>query len=155
MAGVVAFAIWWSFFPSAERAIKKRIDKLASLVSADVSGSNIKRVANATRIADLFASDVVIRADAFSNQSEVVSGRDSIQQALLAARGAIQQVEVKFYNLAIEVDPVTKTNASVALTALVRLNNQNDPFVGDVKLLMRKEGRAWLITSAERVGKAQ
>lgn len=150
LVGGLAFAIWWYFFPSPERAIKKRLNKLSELISADVSGSNIKRVANINRIINYFSRDVTVRADAVSRYSEVISGRDSLMQGLMGARTQLQRVEARFYNLAVQVDQ-TGTNATVLLTALVRLNNQEDPFLGDAKVLMRKEEGKWLITSAEPI----
>lgn len=146
----LGFGIWWYFFPSPERAIKKRLTKLSELISADVAGSNIKRVANVNRIVGYFSDDVVIRADAISRYNEIVTGRDSIMQGMMATRSGLERVEAKFYNLDVKVDD-SKTNAIVLLTALVRINNQEDPFMGDAKLKLRKEEQKWLITSVEPV----
>jgi hypothetical protein len=145
--GALTFGVWWYFFPSPERAIKKRLNNLSELISADVAGSNIKRVANIHRIINYFASDVTIRADAVSRYSEVITGRDTLMQGLMGARTQFQRIEAKFYNIAVQVDP-SGTNATVLLTALVRLNNQEDPFLGDAKVGMRKEDGKWLISSA-------
>jgi hypothetical protein len=142
-AGIV---IWWFFFPSPERAIKKRLTRLSEVISADVSNSNIKRVANVNQLASFFSADVAIDASSVSRYNELITGRDELTQAIMAARTMVQKIEAKFYNIEIEVDESRK-NATVELTALVKLNNQEDPFLGDVKLTMRKEDRQWMISS--------
>lgn len=142
----VLFAIYSLFFPPAEKVIAKRLKALASAISAE-PGGNIARVANASRIGSFFHPNVQISLDGFGREAASVSGRGELEQIALGARQTVGSIKVRFYDIDVQVAP-GKTEAQVTMTALVNINEQNDPAVQPILLAMEKVDRKWLIRSA-------
>jgi hypothetical protein len=145
---VAAGAIWYYFFPSPERAIENRLKKLSKVISANVARSNIKKIANANRIAGFFAPDVVIHTEGFSRLVESLNGRNELMQAIIGARAAEGNISAEFYNINIQVAE-DKESAIVDMTVIVKIPDQSEPVVGDVKALIKKTDGKWLIQSVE------
>lgn len=143
LAAAIIFAIYSLFFPPAEKVIRKRLQKLATAISAK-PGGNIARVANVNAIGSYFHPNVRISLDGFGRDVASISGRGELEQAALAARQNVGSLGVKFYNIEVLVAD-SKTNATVTMTALVNINEQPDPAVQEIRLEMEKLNRAWLI----------
>lgn len=150
LLAIAAGAIWYYFFPSPEREIENRLKKLSAAISADVSHSNIKKVANANRILGFFTPDVSIQTEGFSRYVESLNGRDELLQAIMAGRSNAGKISAEFYNINIVVDPGGET-ANVTMSVIVRLPEQSEPMAGEVKLDFKKIDRSWLISHIEPI----
>jgi hypothetical protein len=142
----IVFGLYYFLFPPADKVIRKNISKLAEAISARPQG-NIATVANVNRIGSFFHPNVSITVEGFGTEFGSVQGRGELQQMAMAARQRVGAVSVDFYNLRIEVGP-GKTNASATVTALVKINEDNNPAIQEVLFQFEKVGRDWLIRSA-------
>jgi hypothetical protein len=145
LAAAIVFAVYSIFFPPAEKVITKRLKNLASAISAK-PGGNIARVANVNKIGAFFHPNVRVSLEGFGRDVGSISGRGELEQMALSARQNLSGISVEFYNIVVQVDD-SKTRAAARLTALVKINDQNDPAVQDIALELEKEGRTWLIRS--------
>lgn len=143
----IAFAIYSVFFPPAEKVIGKRLSGLAAAISSR-PGGNIAMVANVSKIGSYFHPEVRIALEGFGREVASVNGRGDLEQAALAARNTAGRISVKFYNVAVIVQP-TGTNAVVTLTALVNLNDQPDPAMQELQFDFEKAGRQWLVRTVK------
>jgi hypothetical protein len=144
---VIAFAIWRYLFPPPEKVIRRKVEALAQTISENPQG-NISRVANVNRIGGFFHPNVSINLEGFGREVSSVSGRGELEQMAMGVRQNNFRIVVKFSNIHVEVDP-DKTRALAIVTAEVRLNDQAEPVVQDIRLGFEKYDRAWLIRSAE------
>ncbi|HEX7859748.1 MAG TPA: hypothetical protein VF773_05440 [Verrucomicrobiae bacterium] len=141
----IAFGVYYFFFPPPEKVIRKRLTKLAEAISSRPEG-NISMMANINRIGSFFHPNVTVSVQGYE-QLGAVSGRNELQQAALAARQRLGSISVEFYNVEVLVAP-DETNATVTASALVKINNDPNAQVQDVKLEFEKYDRAWMIRSA-------
>lgn len=147
---VAAAALWYFFFPSPERVIRKRITQLQEAVSANPSG-NIAAVANVNRIAGFFHPDVVLDLSGFGRDVAAISSRSELRRLAMAARQNLQYLEVSLNNVHIQLAE-DEQSARVNLTAVVRLEpGQEEPAVQDIKLLFENTEGDWLIRSIEPI----
>lgn len=142
----IAFGIYYFFFPPPEKVIRKRMTKLAEAISAKPQG-NIATIANVNRIGSYFHPNVSITVEGFGQQFSSVQGRGELQQMALAARQRVGSVSVEFYNLKIQVG-ADKTNATATATALVKINDDANPMMQEMRFEFSKVDRDWLIHSA-------
>jgi hypothetical protein len=141
----IAFGVYYFLFPPPEKVIRKRLANLGEAISARPQG-NIATVANVNRIGSFFHPNVSITVEGFGNELASVNGRGELQQAAMAARQRVGGVSAEFYNIQVQV--AGKTNATATATALVRLNDDNNPTMQEVQLQFEKLGRDWLIRTA-------
>ena len=149
LLGALAFAIWYYFFPPPERVIRKNLVGLAEEVSERPQG-NISTVANVNSIAGYFHPQVELDLRGFGRGIETVSSRLEVQRMALAARQNVGWLEVKFNNVHVQVAE-DKQSAQVNLTAVLRVEGQEQPAVQDIKVLFEKVDRDWLIRSIQPI----
>lgn len=142
----IGFGIYYWLFPPAEKVIRKRLTKLAEAISARPQG-NISTMANVNRIGSFFHPNVSITVEGFGTELASLQGRGELQQTALAARQRLSAISVEFYNVEILVAP-SKTNATATATAIVKINEDANAQVQDIKLEFEKYDREWLIRSA-------
>jgi hypothetical protein len=146
LLGAAAFAVWYFLFPSPEKVIEKKIQALAGVISENPPG-NISKVANVNRIGSFFHPNVSIHLEGFRREVSSVQGRGELEQMAMGVRQNNFAISIHFSNIHIAVGP-DKTNATVLLTAEVKLADQTEPVVQDIRMAFEKAGRAWLIRSA-------
>ena len=145
--GAIAFAVWTYLFPPPEKVIARKLEALAKTVSENPQG-NISRVANVNRIGSFFHPNVTINLQGFGRETASINGRGELEQNALGVRQNDFRIEAHFSIVHIEVEE-GKTAASALVSAEVRLNNQGDPIVQDIRLGFEKYERAWLIRTVE------
>lgn len=126
--------------------IRKRISKLGEAISARPQG-NIATVANVNRIGSFFHPNVSITVEGFGTEFGSVQGRGELQQLALSARQRVGAISVEFFNVQVQLSP-EKTNATASATALVKIDNDNNPTTQEIQFQFEKVGRDWLIRSA-------
>lgn len=145
IAGAVGFAIWYYLFPPPEKVIEKKLNALAETISQDPQG-NISKAANVNRIGNFFHPNVTINLEGFGRDVSSVQGRGELEQMAMAVRQNNFRISVVFSDIHITVGP-EKTNANVIVTAEVKVNDQKDPVMQDIRLQFEKLDRAWVISA--------
>lgn len=140
---MVAVLVWRFLFPAPEKVIQKKLEKLAQTVSENPQG-NISRVANVNRIGSFFHPNVSINLDGFGREVSSVQGRGELEQMALGVRQNNFRVSVRFSTVHVIVGP-EKTNATAIVGAEVKINDQAEPIVQDLRVSFEKMDRAWLI----------
>ena len=151
-AAVIALGFWlWTLvFPGPEKIIRKRLTKVAALLSYDSKEGQIARLANVNQLAGFFSSDVTVIVDTPARSRHEISGRDELTQAAMGARMALSGLRVEFLDLNVTLSP-DNSEATVALTGEARVSGDRDLFVQELKFVLRKIDGDWLIVRIETV----
>lgn len=143
----LSWGVWHFFFPPPERVIRERLEKLARAISAQPDG-NISKVANVNSIGSFFHPNISINLEGFGREVSSIQGRGELEQMAMGARQNNIFVSVEFSNVHVQAER-GDTNASAIVTAEVRLSNQAEPIVQDLRLGFEKLDRKWLIRTAQ------
>ncbi len=149
---VVALGYWlWTvIFPNPEKVIRKRLDKVATLVSFTGKEGNIAKIANIEQLTGYFAADIEIIVDTPAQSQHTLSGRDELRQAALGVRNMLSGLNVEFLDQTITFN-ADKTEATVSLTGRARVPGDRDLLVQELKFTLRKMDGDWLIVRIETV----
>ena len=146
----VGYWIWTMLFPSPESVIRKQFNLLAQSVSFSSNEGALAKALNAERLTGFFTPDVEITVDVPGHSQHTLHGRDELLQAAMAARGMAGTLSVEFLDINVTVSP-DKTSATVNLTAKGRAGSERDLLVQELKFLLKKVNRDWLIYQVETV----
>lgn len=105
-----------ALFPSEATRIRNALVQLANDASFSPSEGNIGAVRRVSAVADRFASDASIEVDVLGSGSFQITGRDEVQQRLMAARRFVRKLVLQFHDVVIDLG-TDGTTASVHLTA--------------------------------------
>ena len=149
---LVAFGVWiWTvLFPSPEKVIRKRLTELARTVSFSPNEGNLVRIAGAQNLAFFFSTNVEVNIDVPGRVQHNLMGRAEITQAAPGARSTVNGLDVKFPDIVVTVAP-GKQSAEVDLTVEVKIANERDPIVQEMKFTLQKTDGEWLVTRVETV----
>lgn len=142
----IAFGVYYFLFPPPEKAIRRRLGKLAVAISARPQG-NIATIANVNRIGSFFHPEVSLKVEGAGREFGSVQGRGELQQMALAARQRVGHIEVEFYDINVQVGS-GKTNATASATALVKIGEDANRNTHEMVFTFQKLNREWLIFSA-------
>jgi hypothetical protein len=151
-AALIAFGVWmWTvLFPSPEKVIRKRLVELTRTVSFSPNEGNLARLAGAQNLAFFFSTNIEVNIDVPGHERHNFVGRAEITQAAVASRAAAGGLTVKFPDINITVAS-DKQSAVADLTVEVRISNQRDPIVQEMKFTLQKTDGQWLIMRIETV----
>src|ERR1051326_8613681 len=84
---LIGAAIWaWTyFFPSPEKAIRKRLDEVAAAASFSSNEGEVAKFQNVQKLMSFCTSDIQVSIDAYG-QHVTSSSRDELFQATMYAR---------------------------------------------------------------------
>jgi hypothetical protein len=142
--------LWTVMFPNEEAVIRKRLNRVATLMTFNSKEGTIARIANVEEVADLFDREVEIVVDTPAHSQQHVTGRDELRQNALGVRMALTGLTVKFLDLNVSIAP-DRTNATVQLTGEARVPGDRDLFVQELKFELRKVEGKWLIVRVATV----
>lgn len=142
--------LWYVFFPSPERAIRKRVHALANAVSFKPEDGIVARGYGMQKAAGYFTTNAEVTIDSRSYHELTLSGRDEIQTAMMRAAQVFKGLNVELTGLVITVDP-DKQSARVDLTGKATITGQRDFDVMEFNFYFRKEAGEWLIYKVESV----
>lgn len=149
---LLALALWlWSvLFPGPEKIIRKRLAAVAEAASFGANEGPLSTAGNAAKLASYFSLDAQVTLDTPGQGQYSLNGRDEIQQAALGARSAIGSLAVQFVdvNMTFAED---KESATVDLTARGKVRGESNYYVQEMKFILKKIDRQWLIVRAETV----
>jgi len=147
---VLAGWLWTVIFPPPERVIRKRLAELSKSVSIGGKESPLAAVANASRMADFFTTDIEIRLDWPGASAQVINGREELFQIAKGVRSMIGGLDVQFLDINLTVAP-DKKSAEANLTLRAKVAGDRDQIVQEMKLLLNKLEGNWRIQRLETV----
>lgn len=152
IAALVALGWWlWTvFFPNDEAVIRKRLNRLAELLTFDSSEGTIGRVTRVEEAANLFDPNVSIIIDVPTQSRQVIEGRAELRQQALGVRMSTKGLNVRFLDLVVSVEPKAD-EAIVLLTGEAQIPGDRDLFLQELKFFLRKVEGKWLIYRVETV----
>lgn len=105
-----------ALFPNETSKIRKALVQLANDASFGPSEGNIGAVRRVAAVADRFTPNASIEVDILGSGNFQFTGRDEVQQNLLAARRFVRKLDLQFHDIAVEPGADGET-ATVHLTA--------------------------------------
>lgn len=152
LAAIVAAGVWlyFIFFPSPEKAVRKQLTKLAGDVSFTHDQNNLIKIANAESVSGFFTTNVEVIVNMPGHEQHVFAGRAEITQAALQSREAVSSLSVKFPDVNVTVAP-DKQSATADVTVEVKQSRERDPFIQEMKFTFEKSEGKWLIRKAETI----
>src|SRR6185436_7910386 len=152
LASIMAIGVWLGtyFFPNPERAIRKRLNELAKSASFGGREGELAKVNNAALFSSYFTTDVEIAVDLPGRSPLNFDGREQLLQAAVMARAVAGSLSVEFPDITVTVGS-DKTSATANATAKARAGSERDTIVQELKFMLKKVGREWLIYKVETV----
>ncbi len=145
----LAVWLWLALFPSPEKVIAGRFEKLARAASVRPGEGSLPRLAGAEKVGSFFATNVEIDIDIPGRQQHGAMSRDEIVQAVLAANSA-GDLKVKFPDINVTVG-AGETTAQADVTVVAKVPGEQDMFVQAMKFTLQKIDGKWLITRVQTV----
>jgi hypothetical protein len=149
--GAVALGVWlWlALFPSPEKVITRRLDKLARAASISPGAGSLARLAGAQEVGGYFADNVEIYIDTPARQQHGALSREDIVQAMLAAPAA-GGLQVKFPDIIVSV-AADQLTAQADVTVEARVPGERDMMAQAMRFSLSKIDGKWLITRVQTV----
>src|SRR6187200_963652 len=76
---------WMWFFPSPEKAVRKRLTEVAAAASFAANEGAVAKLQNAQKLMSYCTADIEVAVDAY-NQRITCTGKDELMQAVMYAR---------------------------------------------------------------------
>jgi hypothetical protein len=146
LAGL-SLLLWGYFvlFPSDEKQIRARLQRLSHLASIESGESMLVRLAKANQLVDLFSANISIHFQGRGRDFGPITDRAELREALLAVQANVKQAQIHFPGVELEIAP-DKQSATAQLTALIDLNGEKNEIVHELKFVLQKMEKQWLIT---------
>ena len=143
---------WWCwnrFFPSPEHVIRRRLGEVARTASFFPNEGPLAKAANSQKLANFCTTDVEIILD-LPGHSETLSGQKDLFETALGARSLVDSLSVEFLDINIILGS-DKSTAVANLTARAKVTGEKEYLVQELRFILKKIGRAWLINRIETV----
>src|SRR6266576_1201394 len=146
----LGFWLWTILFPGPEKLIRKRIAEVARLASIAPGEGLITQGLRIQSLINCFDPQAELTFDVPGRSQYRIAGRAEMTEYAGAARRNLSSLEVELLdpNLALSPD---KQSAVVDLTARVKLPDERDFIVQEMKFTLKKINGEWLIISVETV----
>jgi hypothetical protein len=142
------FYRWW--FPPDETQIRTLMRDAAQAVSWRADSGGLQKLGGVNRLTACCLPDVEIRIDVGVGGRRTVQGTEELRQLVLGARTAGTSLEVSLSDVAVEVSTPADT-ATAQFLATIRASNLSEPFLQEVRVLVRKRDGRWRIARVEPV----
>jgi hypothetical protein len=151
-AAVMALGLWlWTaFFPAPEKAIRRRLEKLAADVSFTAGQGNFLRLAGGESVARFFSTNIEVNINVPGHEQVTFASRAEITQAALGIRERLKSLSVKFPDVNVALAP-DKKSAVADVTLEAAVSGESDTIVQELKISFQKIEGVWLITRIETV----
>jgi hypothetical protein len=148
--GAGGYFLYRQLFPPHEQRIRQTLRHAAGTVSFRPETGNLARLAAINRLTTFFTPDVEILVDMPGAASRRLVGRDEVRQVAAGTRSAVQSLEVRLRDIAVELES-GKELARVHVVVDVRVDGDGDPWIAEFKLVMVSTEGDWLIHRIEPV----
>lgn len=152
LLAATAFAVWlWmTLFPSPERVITQRLEKLARTISTRPNEGSLPRLLGAQAVAGYFAASVEISIDTTRHQEHATMTHDDIAQLAAAAVNSGGGMTVKFPDINVTVNADGAT-AQADVTVEAQISGDQDMIVQAMVISLQKIDDKWVITRVKTV----
>jgi hypothetical protein len=152
LAALVGLGVWLYtiLFPGPEKAIRKRLAKVAQLASIKPDQGLISRGASIQELANCFDSKIEITLNLRGGAEHSVTGRDGIIEVAKLAHARFRMLQIDFLDMNVTLSP-DKESATVHLTAKGSSSEERDFQVQEFKFTLKKINGEWLIISVETI----
>lgn len=147
---VLLIVLVLKLFPDDAKIIDGNLKRIAQLASFGATEPPLSRLQNTRELANFFAEDAKIVVDVPGASTQSISGREELFQMALAARNTHPGAKVELLDVHVRVDP-GKNHAISEMTMNVRLANQPELFVEELKVGWKKIDGHWRIIQVETV----
>src|SRR5437773_1930056 len=146
----LGFWLWTVLFPGPEKLIRKRIAEVARLASIAPGEGLVTQGLRIQSLVNCFDPHAELTFDLPGHSQYTIAGRDEMTENAGAARRNLRFLKVELLdpNLALSPD---KQSAVVDLTARVKLPDERDFIVQEMKFTLKKINGEWLIIRVETV----
>jgi hypothetical protein len=110
----------------------------------------LARVTNTEQLLSYFTGDAELAVDVPGRQQFVISGKEELRQAVMAARSQLSSLKVEFLDLHPQVD-AGKQSARVESTLRAQISGEKDPYIQEIKITVAKVEGNWKISRIETV----
>jgi hypothetical protein len=145
IAAVAGF-LWWRLNPSDERQVAKQVERLAEVVSKRPGETNSVMALKMNVLPGLFADEFTVALVEFPFNGDYTS--TVMTSNVARARGALAELELRFYDITAEL--ASETEATALFTAQARVRHkEGKPRVETREMIcgLRKVEEKWRFTS--------
>jgi len=152
VAALVALGFWlWTIlFPSPEKLIRKRIAEVARLASIAPGDGLVTQGLRVQSLVNCFDRQAELTFDVPGRSQYTIAGRDEITEHAGAARRSLRSLKIELLDPNLTLAP-DRQSAVVDLTARVKLPDERDFIVQEMKFTLKKISGEWLIIRVETV----
>jgi hypothetical protein len=149
---VIGLAVWgWmALHPSPEKAIRSRLNDLATTLSFKPNSGRLAQAYNAEKVSEFFTPDVEVEVNLTGVDPVSLRGRDEVMRIAMAARARLTSMKVEFLDLNIMIDPDGQS-AKVNLTGKGIVSGERDISAQEFNFKLKKVDGKWLIYHVETV----
>jgi hypothetical protein len=141
---------WRTLFPTPERVIRSRLQKLAATLSFEPKDGELLRAFQAQNLTEFFTPDATLQVDIRGYGQRTLNGRDELQQAALVYLHAIRGLKVELLDINVTLD-ADKQSAVANLTGKATVLGESDFYVQEFNFKLKKVDGKWLIYKVETV----
>jgi hypothetical protein len=147
---VLGFWLWTVLFPGPEKLIRKRLAEVARLASITPGEGLVSQGLRIQGLVNCFDPQAELRFDLPGRSQYTITGRDEMIEYAGAARRNLRSLKVELLDPNLTLSP-DKQSAVVDLTARVKIPDERDFFVQEMKFTLKKINGEWLIIRVETV----
>jgi hypothetical protein len=144
--GWLALALW----PTPEKAVRKRLDHLAQLISVNPLDLEETREQKARTLAALFTATAVVRVDVQGGPHGQVTGREEIYQVVRGAQTMVGALSAEFLDVVVRLSGDGRT-ATVEATGKAAQPGVREVFWQELRFHFILQDGAWYIQRVETV----
>jgi len=149
VVGLMAWA-WVAMHPSPEKLIRKQLDGVARAASFGPNQGALAKLAGAESLEDFFSTNVEIKIDVPGHQEHRLMTRSEIPQVAMGVRASVRSLSVAFPDVTVTIN-ADQESAIADATLQVKVADEPDMIVQEVKVTLRKSKGQWLIVKVETV----
>lgn len=138
------------FLGGPEKQIRKRMDRLQSLVSSSSDQGNLAMIADLHQLGAFFVVDAEVLIEVQAEGKVRLVGREEIVRAAGAVRQQLVDVDVEFLDVTVTVAS-DKQSAEVEATCRARQSGASEVFIEELRFHFIREDNEWIISRVETV----
>jgi hypothetical protein len=152
LVALVALGFWaWTFFfPSPQKAIRDRLNKVARLASFAANEGNISRVASIQKLGTYFTEEIEVNVNVPGIDSHTFTRREELTQAAMASKQVVTSIKAEFVDINVDLAP-DNLSAVADLTLRANISGEKDTIVQELKFHLNKVNGEWLIHRIDTV----
>lgn len=151
VALVLGLGIVWLYrflFPPDEVLIRRVLEQAAAAASIQPQESAFDKLGAVNRLLNLCTADIEVVLDLPGDRRHSLQGRDQLREAALALRGASDAVEIKLWDIGVEVQG-DRSSATAQFLARARLSQESDEWIQEFKVGLKRAEGSWKIRRVE------